>query len=95
MSGVAAMHEEMHQRTSEEEHPGKEGDDVSGMLRDQKVPADRQEAAKNNVCAGGEETLLYPSVIIVIHPRLPFSRMFLHIHQFEFAAGPCLNWYTT
>jgi hypothetical protein len=73
MSTMSAVHEKMHQWAGEEEQPRQEGKDMSAMLRDQKVPADRQEADKNDVGARGKETRLPAVMIAMIHFRLLHS----------------------
>jgi hypothetical protein len=62
---MAAMHEQVHERASEEKQPRQEGHDVGPMLSDQEVPADGQEAYKNDVGAGRKETS-FPFLSLVV-----------------------------
>jgi hypothetical protein len=61
---VTAMHEDMHERTCQQEQPRKERDDVRPVFGDQEIAAYRQKAEKDNIRARSEEAR--PIVAIVV-----------------------------
>ena len=66
ISAMGAMHEQVHQRASEEQQPWQEGHDVGIVLGNQEVPADGQEAYKNDVGAGRKEaSFLFLSLVVM------------------------------
>ena len=64
MSAMAAMHEDVHERASEEQQPWQEGHDVGIVLLNQEAAGDRRKADENDVSARRTEAPL----------RSPFGR---------------------
>jgi hypothetical protein len=64
MAAVAAMHEDMHERTRPQEQPRKKRNDARPVLGDQEIAAYRRKAEQDNIGARAEEAR--PIVAIVV-----------------------------
>jgi hypothetical protein len=75
MTTMPAMHEDMQERTGEEQQPRQEHDDVTAMLGPQEVAADREEGDQHEAGARGQEAAavlgLVIGVIVGRHVSLP------------------------
>src|SRR6516225_6833355 len=58
------VHEDVHQRTGEDQQPGQHAKDMRGMLRQQEEPGHNQETAAHNPYRGPPPRLF---VLFVIH----------------------------
>ena len=76
VSTMSSMHEHMHQRTSEQEQPRYDSEDVSAMLGKQEHTTHSQESEQNDVAPGRPDIAscggLVMRMLMVCHRALPF-----------------------
>ncbi len=58
MASVSPMHEEVHERTSQDREPEQGSQNMGTMLREQKHAADGEEAGEDNRRARGQKAFL-------------------------------------
>jgi hypothetical protein len=87
MRTVAAMHEQMHDRTRKQKEIRQDAQDVGAVLGKEQNARDREEPDANQKGSGTEEASRVPHVVLIVphvivcHCLLPLNRLSLGSRQ--------------
>lgn len=72
MSAVTAVHEDVHQRTQEDNQEGQPAEQMSSVFEDEKEAGDREETYQDNICDRQSAMVWVAFGVFVFHHLPPF-----------------------